>query len=82
MPEYTELTSSAAIVNAFVAKYNQLKATYPEATIELRDAQGHPITDIKKISSELIELTIADNQGPHFRYIHPSQFDLTLNVKQ
>ncbi|WP_195452404.1 hypothetical protein [Enterococcus gallinarum] len=79
MPEYTDLTASAAIVNAFITKYNQLKSIYPEAVIELCDDQGHQITEVKKINSELI---IDDSQGPKFRYIHPSQFDLTFTVKQ
>ena len=47
MPEYTDLTASAAIVNAFITKYNQLKSTYPEAVIELCDDQGHQITEVK-----------------------------------
>ena len=54
MPEYTDLTASAAIVNAFITKYNQLKSIYPEAVIELCDDQGHQITEVKKINSELI----------------------------
>ena len=82
MPEYTDLTASADIVIAFITKYNQLESIYPEAVIELCDDQGHQITEVKKINSELIELIIDDSQGPKFRYIHPSQFDLTFTVKQ
>ena len=48
MPEYTDLTASAAIVNAFITKYNQLKSIYPEAVIGLCDDQGHQITEVKK----------------------------------
>lgn len=82
MPEYTDLNVAATIINSFIAKYNHLQKAHPKSKITILDSAGNPISEIKKASSELIELVIQDESASlkKIRYIHPSQFDLTITI--
>lgn len=81
MPEYANNSQVTNMINAFIDQYNQLKIQYPTKKTVLLDEKGQIVSDVKKISSDLIQLTLS-GETPLFRFIHPNQFDLTLRVSE
>lgn len=79
MPEYADNFKATRMINALIEQFNQLEEEYPNQQVIILDEHQQRIRDIKKINSDFIQLTL-DEAMPTIRFIHASQFNLTVKV--
>ena len=79
MPEYADNFKATGMINALIEQFNQLEKEYPNLQVIILDEHQQRIRDIKKINSDFIQLTL-DEAMPTIRFIHASQFNLTVKV--
>lgn len=79
IPEYADNFKATGMINALIEQLNQLEKEYPNQQVIILDEHQHRVTDIKKINSDFIQLTL-DEVMPTIRFIHANQFNLTIKV--
>lgn len=77
MPNYGHVSLSEEVVGSFQKRLEELKSTLKLEQIKITDTLNTQIASYRVVGQELIELEYVNKT---FRYIHPSQFDLTIDT--